>query len=953
MKKFLMVVFFCFPAFGQAAYSGLGLYSGSAAYGSFISGGAPLTYSARTDNCVTGTESGCVPGKTTGEAGSAMIFQEGPSDPVPFYRLDTDTTPGNCNSYVPPFHTDCAVAGVPFVDPDFGSYSIFATDQTTTVSTTVFSMGSDGGYDAFGIGYANDVLMTWLNSGSVKYLAHILEANFLAHTCVTSQCVVLSNILGTNCTPTPGVYSGSGICTQQQVANGSIAFSRNASDTPNTLYEASIPIVVKTVVATGSTMGVNDLVTRTAYVNFSSNSLGAIPCSVLPSDYVSLWTSGLQISNGGALTMASAGGGSYQSAVPSGSTVLTSDTFVMPVNNITSPNVITNFMFQASNGTTAVALLEPNWSLNCSTQGSTCSDGSVTWTNIGKVSSQGPGFDVVHFDPNRGCSRINSRLSKIYRGTNEGVNWPNSGPADAAGQIITDDAVTCFRMGGSSCGTGGTVNLTDKFTLHAADQQYNSEYGSMTPTGGGSANKNYTGGGGNWPEISATPNGSCNSTILYTSYANWPNSLWVSGVNYANGVYAASPADHNYYKLTTTAYVSAADTIDPSSDPTNWAFAGFYCYNYVIDWYSNLVRPILEIGPNFGGDGHSAHGYGLDYRGGVFWSHYFYQPNCQNSAGACSYAGAPNPGVKTLAVSLPSDGHPTSRNAGTGDLQPIFDPTTSVPAWGGVGLATLCGGGTNASGYCAAGYNEEIAFNPNGLSRSSIVSISGNGTTATAVTSSTLSAVVGEPLLITGTVNYNAVYSLLTVNNTTNAYSFSATATATENAGTATIQAFYRAGHNFNTGSNPGFGVQNAVGVISQDGKMLAYTSDFMNTRGDRGTGSATCVSPLRGQYPPEVNQPVTYLDYMLSVGNNGPQNIYQAVGFWNGSTYIYSGSGAEGSTIPSWTSGCPNVGNYCTLDGTTATAPLDGTVLWKNVGPNSCRGDIGLMDVTSAHAAP
>jgi hypothetical protein len=32
MKKFLVVIFFCLPAFGQAAYSGLGLYSGSATY---------------------------------------------------------------------------------------------------------------------------------------------------------------------------------------------------------------------------------------------------------------------------------------------------------------------------------------------------------------------------------------------------------------------------------------------------------------------------------------------------------------------------------------------------------------------------------------------------------------------------------------------------------------------------------------------------------------------------------------------------------------------------------------------------------------------------------------------------------------------------------------------------------------------------------------------------------
>jgi hypothetical protein len=38
MKKFLVVVFFCLPACGQAAYSGLGLYSGSAAYGASVCG---------------------------------------------------------------------------------------------------------------------------------------------------------------------------------------------------------------------------------------------------------------------------------------------------------------------------------------------------------------------------------------------------------------------------------------------------------------------------------------------------------------------------------------------------------------------------------------------------------------------------------------------------------------------------------------------------------------------------------------------------------------------------------------------------------------------------------------------------------------------------------------------------------------------------------------------------
>ena len=967
MKKFLAVVFFCLPAFGQSAYSGLGLYSGSAAYGSFLSGGAPLTYSARTDNCVTGAESGCISGTTAGKAGSALIFQAGTSDPVPFYRLDTDTTPGNCVSYTPPYHADCAVAGVPFIDPDFGAYEIFLTDQTTKTNTTVHIVSSGGGeFDAFGIGLPNDVLYAWQNTGSVAFLAHVLEANFLAHTCATSKCVVLSNVVGSPCTPTPGVYTGSGICTQTQISNGAIALSRNVSDTPNTLYEANLPIVVKTTFITGSNMGVNDSVTRVAHVNFSSDSSGVTPCHVWPSDYVSLWNGVFKMSDGGAVTVGSSGGGSYQtiweqvggSSTSGAPQTVTNDVFIMPVNNITTPLNIANFMFQASAGTTSGT--EPNWSSLCAAQGSTCTDGSVTWTNIGKVAGQGPGFDVVHFDPLRGCSRINSRLMKIYRGTNEGVNWPSTGTADPAGQIVTDDAVICFRMGGTNCGTGGTVNLTDKFTLHAADQKFDSRYGAMGPTGAGALNKNYAGGGGSWPEMSSAPNGSCTVPIAYTAYSHWPDPTWVSGANYSSGVYATSPADRNYYKLTTSTYVSTPSTVDPSSDPTNWNLAAAYCYNYAVDWYTNIVRPILEIGPNYGGDTHSAEGYALDYRGGSYYSHYYYQPNCQTGTGGCPYVGSPNPGVRSLSAALPSDGHPSSRNVGVADLQPIFDPTTSVPAWGGVGMTLLCGGGTNASGYCAAGYNEEIAYNPNGLSRSSIVSISGNGTTATTVTSSSLSAVVGEPLLITGTTNYNSVYTLLTVNNSTNTYTFSATATATETVGAATIQAFYRYGHNFNTGSNAGFGVQNAIGVISKDGKMLAYTSDFMNTRGDFVTGSATCVSPLRAQYQPGANQLVTYLDSILPIGHNASINIFQAVGLYSGTfpsgSYVLSGTGNEGATIPIWDTSCSTAGSYCTTDGTNNPAtghPLDGNVLWQNLGRNSCRGDIGLMDVTSAHPAP
>jgi len=58
MKKLLAIAVFCLPAFGQASYSGLTKYQGGATWQSGAAGG-PFTYSARTDACETGLESGC------------------------------------------------------------------------------------------------------------------------------------------------------------------------------------------------------------------------------------------------------------------------------------------------------------------------------------------------------------------------------------------------------------------------------------------------------------------------------------------------------------------------------------------------------------------------------------------------------------------------------------------------------------------------------------------------------------------------------------------------------------------------------------------------------------------------------------------------------------------------------------------------------------------------------
>jgi hypothetical protein len=847
MKTAVVVVVLWVSAVGQAVFSGSASFSGAAGYGASSLGG-PLTYGARTDTCVHGYSTNpptvapfydpahetCTPGATTGQLGSALVFQMGDSDPIPFLRLDDATTP--------------AVVNTSFTDPDFNSYSVFVTDQSTNVATNVWNMGSAGSHDAFGLGTSKDTLLTFNNTGSVPYLVHVIPERLFAHACsVANPCIVKSRIHGASCDPGT-------TCSNTQITNGEVSFSRKSSDAPNTFYEATLPKIYKTtftssVDGSGFPTGTGDTVSRTLYVDFSSDSGGVIPCHIVPSDYVSTWAGTFSVSNDGAVTIASAGGGSYQSIGngAGGPQAVTSDVFIKPVNN--NPGTNNRYAFRASSGTTSGT--EPNWAVSCPAEGNTCTDGSVTWTNIGIVNGQEQGFDVLHFDPTRGCSRQNSLISKVYRGTNQGVNWPSAGTPDPSGQWITDDAVVCYRMGGSNCGTGGTVNLTDAFTLHGAGQRFQSRYGSMGPSGS---------------TVAPQP-ASCVLPIPYTTFANWPNTAWVSGTAYTTGKYVSDPTDHNYYK----ALHDVTSSTQPHSDATNWQYASEFCYNYIIDWHSNIIRPILEIGPQYGGDSHSITGYLYDMRGGRRWTHRYDQPNCQNTTDDCAgkYVGAPNPGIPLLPNATDFDSHPSYRNAGTLDQQPIFELTALVPMWGGVGIRSACGGGSGVGGYCAAGTDELYATSSDGT------------------------------------------------------------------------QAMYRFGHNYCTGSNAAFQIQNCIGVVSQDGKMLAWGSDFMNTRGDV-TGSATCAHPLRAQYQPKANGCTALNDYVMPIGNNASSDIFKVTSVGG----AVQGTCAAGqvqiaATLPSWNTSCTNAGEVCT--------DANG-IEFTNQGPNTCRGDIGLMDVLSAH---
>ena len=130
MKKLLAVVVFCLPAFGQAAYSGRGWYPGPAVYGATVSEGGPLTYSARTDNCVHGYSTNaytvapfynpanetCVAGRSDGRVRFRADLPSGRVRSLPFNRLDAATTPGSRQHVIRRSR--------------LGSYSIFVTDPS-------------------------------------------------------------------------------------------------------------------------------------------------------------------------------------------------------------------------------------------------------------------------------------------------------------------------------------------------------------------------------------------------------------------------------------------------------------------------------------------------------------------------------------------------------------------------------------------------------------------------------------------------------------------------------------------------------------------------------------------------------------------------------------------------------------------------------------------------------
>ncbi len=566
MKKFLAIVFCSLPAFGQAANSGPGLYAGSAVYGASGSGGAPLTYSARTDNCVTGSESGCISGTTTGESGSALSFLLRTTDAAPF--PDVSTGNANMNSTA--------------TDPDFGAYLVMATDGSTASANegsaspwaASWDMGSAGEWDAFSLD--SSMLMVGNNSGNWAVL-YLNPTSIHNKTCATIPCVTNSGV-GTNGTKAGDTY--------HLASNGSYSFSRVPGET-NIIYEYYNPVatqvqVNKVAVCQNGTSSPNCAgwtgpgpLYRTTYKDFSY----ATGTQVLPANYYTAGaTSTFTTANDGSVAIGIGGGVDWQASwVPAVSTIL----FPQAGN--------TNKGWQAIAVTGPTSSTEPTWS-GCQTTiyVTTCSDGGVTWEYIGNVgSSQGSYFDIIGYHPGTGSYHLDTRTGIINRGTD------SSAPAGAA---TTNDAIACTRYA-----NGGTVTypcpLPDVYTLHDFSQSMNGRYVIIAPDGAEGANAS---GNWDWGTLSGQ-----------TSNKVWEGA-WSATQSYSKNQVVSN--NGYFYSVTaTTAPAGNAPPTPPTLSNSYWAQSEAWPAVYYWDVTGTLISPCTDY---LNCNGHTAQGYIAQYWGG-------------------------------------------------------------------------------------------------------------------------------------------------------------------------------------------------------------------------------------------------------------------------------------------------------------------------------------------------
>ena len=674
------------------------------------------SYSARSDTCTDGTQSdctcttlgsSCLPG-VTGHPLAYRNESTASAAPVanqPYWRLPWSLGANNS----PPAMNSAGT------DVDFNAYMVIASDPNlanvmgiggTNWWNTTFNTGDGGDSDLFS---RNASLVFGASDGGQNFILYIDTVNFLAHNCTTSApCIYYTGIKNGSYPPTSTTLD----------PGGAEKFSRSQSDPPNTFFERlSDGVTVNKVTINGlpgcATGANNCTLTRVPYVIFNSNIAngGPVDCSaifptapsggndrvsggILPSDYVPGWQSGIGSGDDDSVGFVEAGAGLWHA----GTTYTNPDSFV--THAISSSK---HCAFQAL--TTGTSGSTEPWTgiSSCPADNTVTTESTgLQWISVldsagngGTVlDNQGDGFDVVSYSPTNGCSRINTRLGKFYRG----LNWTPGGASTgyvyttsyaacqnmaatfAAGAVTVNGGLTQAAWTASLTGVGGTGSCTttscqcitiDSGTIHDGGHGMNPYQMAFTFDGGEGA------AGGEFTNVP----GSC----VASSHAG-PSGQILCGNMYWLPYLAANP---------TMEYLM----------PCVIGASGSHCV------------------------GHEAIGWALDYKDKTQVSHYAAMttpgtesPNCPSPEPYCNSqpTGTANPGVATISGSLPGDHHGSSRwQTPVPDVNPIFLAQTDVPSSGRRNNGVLgCNTGAAGCGYYGSYnvpfYDEDIATNPNG-----------------------------------------------------------------------------------------------------------------------------------------------------------------------------------------------------------------------------------------------
>ena len=213
------------------------------------------------------------------------------------------------------------------------------------------------------------------------------------------------------------------------------------SDTQMISYTFGSDVVPWSNMCSSSISGPPSPVTVVDFSTLSPPGCVGSACNALPSDFGSVsWTDNPETVVGDAIfgEGVSSAKYHYEDAAWQASTAYVLSAHVQPTNN--NPSY---YSFKATSGTSGTT--EPNWNTSCPNKNDTCTDGTITWTNLGLIASQNTGILAVVWSPTKGYMSYNTLSGRI----NADIGW-------AGGAGLTCGSTQCT----------GTSTLSAAFTLH-------------------------------------------------------------------------------------------------------------------------------------------------------------------------------------------------------------------------------------------------------------------------------------------------------------------------------------------------------------------------------------------------------------------------------------------------------------------------------------------------------